>query len=104
MDTPNILGRTDDEDTPDSRATTRLTNTAQIKYEAGAVGEVAVSVYQSNDTEDRGGIVLQITLNDQASSFIPYARNTASGIEIHMAGDIEGKSFVRALKSALAAL
>ena len=104
METPSILGRTDDDDTTDQRATTRLTSGAFIKFEGGAVGQITVSAYQSNDDEDRGGVVLRVTLENDASSFTPVAKNVANGIEIHMAGDIEGKALIRALKSALAAL
>ena len=104
MQDPKVLGRTLDDDSIDERAATKLVNTFSVPYEGGAVGEITVSVYQSTDDEDRGGIVLRITSTDQASSFISFAKTIDDGIEIHMAGDIEAKSMVQALKTALARL
>lgn len=101
MDAPKVIGRTDDDESTDERAKTHLIRTVSIPYEAGAIGEVTVSVFRSIGDEDRGGIVLRITLADQASSFIPFAKNIDSGVEVHMAGDIEADSFSQAIRSAL---
>jgi hypothetical protein len=46
--------------------------------------------------------VLRITGKDDASSFIPHCVQIDGGLEVHLAGDIEGESLIRALRSALA--
>lgn len=104
MKSPFILGRMEDDGTIDSRSSTRIVHTIEVPFEAGAIGKVAVTVFKSQGDEDRGGIVFRITLDDQGSSFIPHAIILGNGIELHMAGDIEAKSLVQALKTALCSL
>lgn len=101
---PPIIGRQEYDDSLDNRAATELVHKASIAYEAGAVGKLEVETFKSVDSEDRGGLVLRITIQDQGSSFIPYAKNIPSGVELHMAGDVEGESLVDALKEALSTL
>lgn len=103
MNHPDIIGRYNEDETT-SRADTQLIHSVSVPFEGGAIGEVTVSVFRSTDQEDRGGVVLRITLEDQASSFLPFSRTIPSGIELHMAGDIEAQSFVHALKTALSTL
>ena len=91
----------EDDDRIDERATTNLVYFEELAYEGGAVGKITVSVFKSSDDEDRGGLVFRIALEDRASSFIPYAVNTESGVELHMAGDIESASLVQVFKKAL---
>lgn len=88
-------------DRPDARSSTRLTGSASVPYVSGAVGETTVSLFQSEDQEDRGGVVLRIITRDASSSFIAHAERIEGGIEIHMAGDAEGEALVRALQAAL---
>ncbi|QMV72423.1 hypothetical protein HS961_06005 [Comamonas piscis] len=106
MQNPKILGRMEEEDDDDvdERASTTLFTEKSASYEAGAIGKVTVAVFKSNDMEDRGGLVLRITLENQASSFVPHSKNLENGIELHMAGDAEAASLVRALKEALASI
>lgn len=108
MTNPSILGRQEEDDEtgqkPDARASTTLVHTVTVPFEAGAVGEVTVSAFRSTDDEDRGGVVLRLTLADKASSFVPYAKLIPSGVEVHIAGDVEAKSLIQALKTALATL
>lgn len=104
MQEPKVLGRTFDDELIDERATTKLVSSVSIPYQGGAAGEITVAIYQSTDDEDRGGIVLRITSIDEAQSFISFAQIIKQGIEIHMAGAIEAKSIVKALKEALAKL
>lgn len=103
MSNPQVLGRTDD-GCVDPRASTTCVHTLSVPFEGGAVGVVYVSVYRSVDDEDRGGLVLKVCIEDKASSFQPHAVNVANGVELHVAGDIEAKSVVRALATALATL
>ncbi len=100
----NILGRSENDDAPDIRASTKLLHTIVVPYTGGAIGKMSVSVYQSTDNEDRGGIVLRITIQDEGSSFLPYSENIENGVEIHMAGDIEGRTLVHAIKTALSTI
>lgn len=97
----NLIGRMDDDST-DERARCEVISTVSIPFEGGAVGEVIATRQASCDSEDRGGCVLKIEINNLASSFLPFAKNTDRGVEIHMAGDIEAKAFLAALRAALA--
>lgn len=103
MQHPDIIGRYNENET-DPRAKSQLVHSVSVPFEGGAIGEVTVSVFRSTDKEDRGGIVLKITLEDHASSFLPLAKTIPSGVELHMAGDIEAESFINALKTALSTL
>ena len=104
MQSPAILGRMEDDEFIDSRASTQVVHTVEVPFEGGAIGKVVVTVFKSKDDEDRGGLVFRIALDDQGSSFIPHAVSIENGIELHMAGDIEAKSLVQALKTALSSL
>jgi len=100
MSNPNVIGRLDGDET-DERASTELVATASVPFEGAAIGNVTVSIFRSTDSEDRGGVVVRITLKNDASSFQPYAKNIANGVELHVAGDIEAQSVVSAVKGAL---
>lgn len=104
MTNPRIIGRQEYDDRSGDRATTELVHTVSIPFEAGAVGKLDIEAFRSVDNEDRGGLVLRITIQDQGSSFVPYAKNVPSGVELHMAGDIEAESLVHALKTTLSTL
>jgi hypothetical protein len=102
--TPTVLGRLDTdapEDTPDPRAKTTLSAEVRVPFEGGAVGQVTVQIFRSEGDEDRGGVVIRVTIDDQGSSFIPHASLLPNGVELHIAGDIEGRSVVTALRAAL---
>lgn len=104
LNNPEILGRSEEDNAPDVRASTRLLHTVSVPFEGGAIGKLSVSVFQSNDDEDRGGLVMRITLQNEGSSFLPVARDIEDGVELHMAGDIEARSLVHALKTALSTI
>ena len=95
MQNPKILGRMEDDDYVDERASTTLLTEKSVSYEASAIGKVTVTVFKSNDMEDRGGLVLHNTLEDQASSFVPHSKNLENGVELHMVGDAEAASLVK---------
>ena len=102
---PDVIGRMpDDDDMLDERASTESAASVTVPYEGAAIGSVTVQVFKSVDQEDRGGVVFRITGKDEASSFIPHCVQLPDGLEVHLAGDIEGKSLIRALRSALAQL
>ena len=104
MQLPAILGRMEGDELIDSRSFTQLVHTVEVPFVGGAIGKLVVVVFKSQGSEDRGGLVLRITLDDLGSSFIPHAVSLENGIELHMAGDIEAKSLVHALSTALSSL
>jgi hypothetical protein len=103
MSTPSIISRAEDDELHNRAATEEL-HAVQVPFSGGAVGTINITAFKSVDNEDRGGLVFRITLKDEASSFIPYAKSIDGGIELHMAGDIESESLVHALKAALGPL
>jgi hypothetical protein len=89
------------------RATCNEVTSVTIPYSGGAVGKIQGTLFQSTDDEDRGGVVLRLTLENEASSFFPYAEkieiddNKIGGIEIHMAGEVEAEAFLDVLRCLL---
>ena len=96
----DVIGRIDD-GTTDLRAACEVVCSVSIPFEGAAIGEIQAARFDSIDCEDRGGCVLKVTLRNDASSFLPFARNIDGGIEIHVAGDIEAKAFLAALRALL---
>ncbi len=99
---PNIIGRNCD-NTEGERAGTVPGPQTSIEYISGAVGIAIVQTFTSVDDEDRGGVIFRFEIDDQGSSFIPFARNTEKGVELHFAGEAEAESLINALKGVLAA-
>ena len=109
MENPDVIGRDEYAATGDispnelngldSRASTTLARSVSIPFEAGAIGELNISKFVSTDTEDRGGVVLRITMNNDTGSFFPYAVNIDNGVELHIAGAAEATSLMDALKA-----
>jgi len=97
----DVIGRMDDDST-DARAQCEVVSTVSIPFVGAAVGEIHAVRLASTDYEDRGGCVLRVTLKNDASSFLPYAKNIDGGIELHMAGDIEARAFLAALRALIA--
>ncbi len=64
-------------------------------------GNVALELRKSNDDEDRGGFILRITSNTDDENFVAYARNIPKGVEVHLAGDGEGRALIRVLTKVL---
>jgi hypothetical protein len=91
----------------DIRATCNEVASVTIPYSCGAVGKIQGTLFQSTDDEDRGGIVLRLILENETSSFFPYAKNIEiydnkiGGIEIHMAGEVEAEAFLDILRCLL---
>lgn len=91
----------------DVRATCKEVSSVTIPYSSGATGKIQGVLFQSMDDEDRGGIVLRLTLENEGGSFFPFAKmseivnNKVGGIEIHMAGEVEADAFLDVLRSLL---
>jgi hypothetical protein len=103
QEAPVVIGRLPDNDLSE-RAGTKHVSCTSVPYKGGAIGEVTVDIYRSTDISTRGGIVLRITSKDKAESFIAHAKVIEGGIELHMAGDIEGRSLLEALRKATSEL
>ena len=97
-----ILGRFDS-DEPDERALTERLMTVSLPFDGVVGGELSATLFKSTDVEDRGGIVLQITLRNDYSAMTPYVRNIDGGVELHMAGDLESATLMRALETLVTA-
>lgn len=106
MNDIQVLGRSagDPNDAVGPRAKARPGPRITIPYTSGAIGDVTVQVFTSVDDEDRGGVIIRLAVNDGGSSFIPAAQATATGVDIHMAGDAEAACLIRALRAVLSAL
>lgn len=103
MNNPNVLGRLHDEPNENSseRSSTSICTEKTIEYVSGAQGVARVQVFTSNDDEDRGGIVIRFSIEDDDCSFWPAAKITNNGVELHMCGDAESTALITALKQAL---
>lgn len=109
MDKPVLLGRMDgypiddkpihDMFRPHERAECSVVASTSVPSYGG--GNMEVTRYASDSDEDRGGCILRIT-HKKGAGFFPYARNIEDGIELHVAGDCEGKAFLEALRAVLA--
>ena len=92
-----VIGRMDD-DTTDARADCRVVTERTIPFGGAAYGNICATHLESTDCYDRGGCVLRITLKNEGSAFLPFAKNIDGGIEVHMAGDLEARAFLAALR------
>lgn len=101
MNNPSVLGRSADDDAnfaPDPRAESLLVTSIVLPFQGGANGTVRLSLFKSAGSEDRGGIVIRVVIEDHGQSFIPHAVNIENGVELHIAGQIEASKVLTALK------
>lgn len=112
MINPQLLARQPDDliennDIADKRAmqprasTTDGSSLTEI-FHGGAEGTLHVSLHHSTDVEDRGGFVLRLKIDSDGQAFVPYAVNIDGGVDIHVAGETEGKRILAALQAILA--
>ncbi len=106
MNNPQVLGRLHDEpnECAEERASTIAGPEIRIPYVCGAEGVAKVQIFTSEDDEDRGGIVIRFSIDNDDCSFLPASKITDTGVELHMAGDAEAASLITALRGALAVL
>ena len=106
MKNPNVLGRF--HDNPNEAATERSQTGAcpeiSVPYEGAASGTARVQIFTSSSKESHGGVVLKFSIENEDCSFIPAAKVTDSGIEMHISGDAEAAALITALRGALAIL
>lgn len=91
------------------RAGTKLVVEVRTDYTTGVIGTSKVKIYQSLDDEDRGGVVIDIEIDNDSGGFAPncemlsghdpYDRKGA--IRITLLGDAESTSVLIALKKAI---
>lgn len=105
---PTIIGRSLETDAYgartgdwfDERASTRHVHTARDDFWGSNEGSVEVSIFESEDDEDRGGVVLRFE-SDTIEDFIPFAKMTPRGVELHFGGQWEAEAHLRALAEVL---
>lgn len=99
-----LLGRQfgDELESADDRANAEPSCSATIEFSAGAIGALTATVHRSLSTEDRGGVVIELSMRDYGGAFVPHAVNTPTGVEIHLAGDVESDALIRVLFKLLA--
>ena len=98
-----IIGR-NSYDEGNERADTVPGPQKSLKFVSGAQGTAKVQMFTSVDDEDRGGVILKFEIIDGDCEFIPFARMTEKGAELHFAGDAEAENLINALKSVLGKL
>lgn len=103
MKFPKIIGKFGDNET-DIRSDTELVSEVSVPLCINGDGEVRVSIFESTDSASHGGFVLQITMDKQDSGFQPYSVNKDDGVELHIAGEMEAKKVIKALKAAISTL
>lgn len=107
-DVPDIIARkieTDYNGTPrgewtGNRASTRHVHTAQNGFWGNNGGRVEVSIFESVSDADHGGLVLRFEA-DTIEDFIPFAKLTRRGVELHLGGQWEAEAHLRALVEVL---
>ena len=100
MSNPAVIGRYAGTEN-DVRASTELVSSTSVLIGLAGGDTMTCECFRSTDCEDRGGVVFRVSLDKDNPSFLPFAKNIEGGIELHMAGDIEARSLVAALKGAL---
>ena len=96
-----------DPDEPEGRAPTIRVMEASTKpppFDGGAFRAVVLG-FASADDEDRGGCVLSLSAESAGdSTFLPTARRTSKGVDIHIGGEHEARAFLISLRMAVEAL
>ena len=93
----------EDDPTENVRALAPLRNGAKVRHLGMGATVATVQVFRSEDDEDRGGVVIRMSLStEEPEGFLPWARNIRSGVEVHMAGEREAVALLDALRVALA--
>jgi hypothetical protein len=102
---PSLLGR-HPEAAPretDIRAETARVASVTIPLTGAVAGFARAELFGSLDDEDRGGVVIRLTIEDPECALVPTCRDVAGGSELHLAGDAEADAMLRAIAGVLAA-
>lgn len=105
MEAPQIVGRRAGEspESADPRSHTKKISEGAVPYLDAVIGTARVEFFASTDDEDRGGVVLRFSIDDQASSFVPTGVNLLNGVDLHLAGAAEAEAMLRAMLGAITA-
>lgn len=93
---PDVLGQNE------PRAGTRRIGFVEADIAALGGEKMKVSLFESLDDEDRGGVIIEICTERDGEGFQPVVRQAEGVVQIHMAGDGESKALLRALAYLLA--
>ncbi len=98
-----LMGRSAEDPSGPISKRARVREAARVRYayETGAQGASEVTVLRSEGDLDRGGVVLTLEVHDREGSYLPVARPTDQGIEVHLAGEAEAEAMLLALQHAL---
>ncbi len=81
----------------DAQAKFREGWSIRIPFEDGFGGTLVASLHRSKDNEDRGGIVISITIEHDGQQLVPTAQNIKNGIELHLGADYGAQVFLSAI-------
>ena len=95
-----IIGRWSEEARTDERASTSPVATSTVEFVSGAEGASSVELLRSNDDEDRGGVVLRLTVNTE-DGWVPHAVQRGDGVDVHVCGDAEAETLLTAIEEVL---
>ena len=87
----------------DARANGCEVCSIRVPLDDGIRGTLVASLRRSEDIEDRGFVVLSITIEDEGKWFVPTATNIKNGIELHIGADHETKFVLSAIAALRAA-
>ena len=97
---PKIIGRCRNNGCYE-RADTITGPAERSSFVSGVEGTASVETFASTDDEDRGGVVLRFEILDSDDAFLPCARETEHGVELHFTGQEEARSLINVLKAVL---
>ncbi len=97
-----IVGRVAGNDTLYDRAGATRAGAVSVEYvTCGAEGAAKAARFNSLDDEDRGGVTLHLTVDDQEGGFCPHAENIPGGVALYLAGEAEAEAMLIALAELL---
>lgn len=97
-----IIGRKSDGDEYEQTPTVSGPQMS-IEFVSGSQGTAKVQTFKSIGDGGSGGVIFRFEIIDGDCEFIPFAKNTEEGVELHFAGEAEAESLINALKGVLAA-
>ena len=99
---PSVIARMQNNELA-PRAETKHVFSKTVPFDEGVRGEVTLDIFRSTDIGDRGGVVLRITSKGPSGDiFVAHAQPIDGGIEVHMAGEAEGRALLDALREGIA--
>jgi hypothetical protein len=98
-----LMGRNDEAGVLSHRTDAPLRVAATVKHCGFTGSRAKVQIFRSAEDFDRAGVVIRISMrNEDGEGFMPWARVTAQGVEVHIAGENEARAVMDALRVALA--